>query len=114
MNLSISASNSVNLAWMESIPISLNVKFGLLDFVCNNFCNFSSFACILATIELESHDDVAVAVPTLKPYKPRNILEKIQVVEYTLSSFTRKILSFKNSSSAAPACSFFRKNIFEK
>ena len=59
-------------------------------------------------------DDVAVAVPTLKPYKPRNILEKIQVVEYTLSSFTRKILSFKNSSSAAPACSFFRKNIFEK
>ncbi|MAG47729.1 hypothetical protein CL617_03915 [archaeon] len=58
-------------------------------------------------------DAVGVVIPTLKPYKPKNLLERIQVVEYTLSGFTRKILSFINSSSAAPACSYFRREIFE-
>lgn len=57
---------------------------------------------------------VTVAVPTLKPFKPKNLLEKIQVVEYTIASFTRKILSYNQSLSAAPACSFFRADFFKK
>jgi len=57
---------------------------------------------------------VTIAVPTLKPFKPKNLLEKIQVVEYTIASFTRKILSYSQSLSAAPACSFFRSSFFKK
>jgi len=58
--------------------------------------------------------EVTVAVPTLKPFRPKNLLEKIQVVEYTIASFTRKILSYNQSLSAAPACSFFRSSFFKK
>jgi len=59
-------------------------------------------------------EEVGVVVPTLKPYKPKGLIERIQLVEYTISSFSRKILSFHDSLAAAPACSFFRREIFEK
>src|SRR3989338_5000438 len=53
-------------------------------------------------------EDVGIVVPTLKPYKPIKFIEKLQVVEYTISSFIRKLLSLNNSLAAAPACSIFR------
>ncbi len=59
-------------------------------------------------------ENVGIVVPTLKPYKPAKFLEKLQVVEYTISSFIRKLLSLNNSLAAAPACSIFRASLFEK
>lgn len=57
---------------------------------------------------------VGIVVPTLKPYKPKKLLEKIQLVEYVISAFNRKILSFIDSLPAASACSIFRASLFEK
>lgn len=55
-----------------------------------------------------------VVIASLQPYKPKNFLQKIQVVEYTLASFFRKMTTFNQGLSAAPACSFFRAKIFKK
>lgn len=55
-----------------------------------------------------------VAIAALQPYQPKNLLQKIQVVEYTLASFFRKMTTFNQGMSAAPACSFFRAEIFKK
>jgi len=58
--------------------------------------------------------NVGAVVSTLQPYNPKKLIEKIQIVEYTLSSFSRKILSLNNSLSSTPACSVFRADIFRK
>jgi cellulose synthase/poly-beta-1,6-N-acetylglucosamine synthase-like glycosyltransferase len=81
---------------------------------CVDADTFLSRNLIKKAVSYFSNKDVGVVVPTLKPYKPRSLIEKIQLVEYTLSSFSRKLLSFHDSLAAAPACSFFRREIFEK
>ncbi len=58
--------------------------------------------------------EVGLAVPTLKPHKPKKIIEKIQLMEYVMSSFNRKVLTFIGSMLAAPACTIFRAQVFKK
>ena len=66
------------------------------------------------TVKYFEDEDVGIIVSTLKPYKPRKLIERIQVIEYVISSFIRKILSLNNSLSAAPAGSIFKAELFKK
>ncbi|VVB51343.1 Glycosyltransferase AglI [uncultured archaeon] len=47
---------------------------------------------------------VMAVITTIKVYKPATLLESIQMVEYAVGNFLRKILTFINSLSLVPAC----------
>jgi cellulose synthase/poly-beta-1,6-N-acetylglucosamine synthase-like glycosyltransferase len=67
-----------------------------------------------AAYYFENDPKTGVVIASLQPYNPKNLLQRIQVVEYTLASFFRKMTTFNQGLSAAPACSFFRAEIFNK
>ena len=53
-------------------------------------------------------------IPTLKPYKPKKLIEKFQVVEYSVSTFIRSLMSTYEALPAAPACTMFKTEILKK
>jgi cellulose synthase/poly-beta-1,6-N-acetylglucosamine synthase-like glycosyltransferase len=58
---------------------------------------------------------VMAVVPSIKVFQPKNILEKLQKVQYEWGIFMRKTLSFINALYVTPGpFSFFRKEVFEK
>lgn len=61
-----------------------------------------------------NYRDVAAVIPGIKVYKPKNILEKIQKIEYLLSILSKKNLTFLNCLYATPCCALFRKSILKK
>ncbi len=50
----------------------------------------------------------------LKPEKSNNMIEKIQKVEYALSSFTRRLMSYLNSLYYTPGFSIYKTSIIKK
>lgn len=58
---------------------------------------------------------VMAVTPSLKVYNPKNILQKIQLVEYLIGVFLRKIFAILDSIHVAPGpFSIFRKEFFDK
>lgn len=57
---------------------------------------------------------VMSVVPTLKVYNPKNLAEKMQVIEYTLTSFVRKIFTFMHGLNVNPCAPIYRKEFLEK
>jgi cellulose synthase/poly-beta-1,6-N-acetylglucosamine synthase-like glycosyltransferase len=59
--------------------------------------------------------NVGAVVSGIRVYKPRNLLEKFQEIEYTITLFFRKNLSFVKSLYVTPGVlSLYRKSIFKK
>ncbi len=58
--------------------------------------------------------NVMAVVPTLRVWKPTNVLEKLQEIEYVISSFTRKIIHMLNSLSVVPGAPMIRKSFIDK
>ncbi|MBI2445823.1 glycosyltransferase family 2 protein [Candidatus Micrarchaeota archaeon] len=57
---------------------------------------------------------VAAATPLMKVWQPKNTLEKFQRIEYLLTVFSRKLLSFINGINVTPGpLSMFRKSVFD-
>lgn len=57
---------------------------------------------------------VAAVTPLMKVWEPKNTLEKFQRIEYLLTVFSRKLLSFINGINVTPGpLSMFRKSVFE-
>ena len=57
--------------------------------------------------------NVASVTTTIKADKPRNIIEKIQKIEYIMASFTRKLLSFRNSLYYTPGFAIYKTKIIK-
>ncbi len=58
---------------------------------------------------------VMAVTPSLKVYKPKNILQRIQMVEYLIGIFLRKVFAFLGSIHVTPGpFSIYRKTFFEK
>ncbi|MFP4116289.1 MAG: glycosyltransferase [Candidatus Aenigmatarchaeota archaeon] len=62
----------------------------------------------------EGDEDVMAVVPTLKVLEPDSLWEKAQAVEYGITSFLRKMLSFMNSLNVTPGAPMYRKEFFEE
>ena len=57
---------------------------------------------------------IMAVVPSIKVYKPSNILQKMQTVEYSWGIFVRKILTYLNALHVTPGpFTIFRRKIFE-
>ncbi|MBI5226227.1 glycosyltransferase family 2 protein [Candidatus Micrarchaeota archaeon] len=57
---------------------------------------------------------VGAVTPLMKVWQPKNTLEKFQRIEYLLTVFSRKLLSFINSINVTPGpLSMFRKSVFD-
>lgn len=62
-----------------------------------------------------SDKKVMAVVPSIKVFQPKNIIEKIQKVQYEWGVFVRKTLSFLDALYVTPGpFSFFRREVFEK
>jgi len=57
---------------------------------------------------------VMAVVPTLKVWKPKTIVERLQSLEYVIASFLKKILALMHSLSMVPGAPMIRKSFFEK
>jgi len=59
-------------------------------------------------------EKVAAVTPLMKVWEPKNTLQKFQRIEYLLTVFSRKLLSFINGINVTPGpLSMFRKSVFE-
>lgn len=58
--------------------------------------------------------DVAAVTATTKPAKCENFVERLQKVEYMISSFTRKLLSFIDSLYYTPAFALYRTSVVKE
>ena len=59
--------------------------------------------------------DVMAVTPSIKIWKPQNIIQKIQMIEFLSSSIARKVFSYLGAVPLmAGACSLFRRKFFEK
>lgn len=59
--------------------------------------------------------DVMAVTPSLKVYKPKNFLQRIQLIEYLIGIFLRKIFAILDSIHVAPGpFSIFRKEFFDR
>lgn len=56
---------------------------------------------------------VMAVVPTLKALNPSNIWEEMQSIEYIITSFIRKMLSYISALNVTPGAPMYRKEFFE-
>ncbi len=61
-----------------------------------------------------NNKDVGAVIPTLRPYNPKKIIEKMQVLEYAMSTFVRSLMSTYEALPAAPACTLFKTEVLKK
>lgn len=62
-----------------------------------------------------SDKKVAAVTPLMKVHEPKNVLEKLQRVEYLLTVFSRKLQSFIHSVTVTPGpLSVFRRSVFDE
>ncbi|MFH1721075.1 MAG: glycosyltransferase family 2 protein [Candidatus Altiarchaeota archaeon] len=59
-------------------------------------------------------DTIAASVPTIQILKPRNLLEQVQMVEYTFGNFLRRIFTTIGSFALVPACVLLRSDVLRK
>ena len=58
---------------------------------------------------------IMAVTPAIKIYKPKNIIQHIQYIEYPLSVMVKKILSYLNALYVTPGpFTFFRQSVFQK
>ena len=94
---------------------SLNYGLSHIDTELFGFIDADTFLSDNALVNMAGlvHGKTASAVATLKPYKPRNRIERLQRVEYALSSFTRKLLSFIDSLYFTPGFAIYKTAIIK-
>ncbi len=70
---------------------------------------------VLTMVHYFEEPNTASVCSTCKVYKPKNILEKIQSIEYVIAAFSKKLLASIDSLFITPgSLSVYRKNILKK
>ncbi len=59
-------------------------------------------------------EEVMAVVPTLKALNPSNIWEEMQSIEYIITSFIRKLLSYISALNVTPGAPMYRKEFFDE
>jgi cellulose synthase/poly-beta-1,6-N-acetylglucosamine synthase-like glycosyltransferase len=59
-------------------------------------------------------DNVMAALPLIKIWNPRNVIEKCQVIEYTIMGLVKRSFTFLGSMACTPAGAFIRRSFVEK
>lgn len=84
--------------------------FGALD--ADSFVNSDALKKMIGYFE---NENVMAVTPSIKVYKPKNILQKIQYIEYLFGVFLRKIFAFLGSIHVTPGpFTIYRKYFFKK
>jgi len=101
---------------IKSIPLNMALKkskgeiFGFVD--AETFIESHSLKKLIGYF---NDPKVGSVLPAMKVYNPKNLLERIQRIEYFMSViFARKIMTFLNSLYMVPGCGFFRSDILKR
>jgi len=77
--------------------------------------SFVNSDCLKKMLGYFSNPKVMAVTPSLKVYQPKNMLQKIQYIEYLMGIFLRKVFSFVESIHVTPGpLTIYRKTFFEK
>lgn len=100
---------------IKAIPVNEALKqasgevFGFCD--ADVFMEKSSLKNMIGYFNDEK---VAAVIPMQKVYHPKNFLERLQRLEYILTSLAKKLLTFINCLYLTPGCAFYRADILRK
>ncbi len=84
--------------------------FGALD--ADSFANPD---CLKRMVGYFENPDVMAVTPSLKVYAPKNMLQKLQSIEYLMGVFLRKMFAFLGSIHVTPGpLTIYRKSFFRK
>ena len=75
---------------------------------------FPEKKCFKKIIGYFDDPEVMAALPLIKIWKPKNLIEKCQVVEYTIMGLIKRSFSFMGSMSCTPAGAFIRRSFLKK
>ncbi len=82
---------------------------------CLDADSFVSRGSLKKMVAFFEDSKVMAVTPSLKVYRPKNILQRIQMIEYLIGIFLRKIFAFLGSIHVTPGpFSIYRKKFFEK
>ena len=84
-------------------------------FTCLDADSFVEPDCLLKMLGYFHNKEVMAVTPSLKVWKPKGILQRIQSVEYLLGVYLRKVFSYFGSIHVTPGpFTIYRKKFFEK
>lgn len=81
---------------------------------CLDADSFVDSDALMSIVSYFENEETMAVIPSIKIYKPNNILRKIQKVEYDWGIFLRKMFSLLDALYVTPGpFSFFRREVFE-
>jgi cellulose synthase/poly-beta-1,6-N-acetylglucosamine synthase-like glycosyltransferase len=75
---------------------------------------FPTKDCFKNIVSCFDNPKVMAALPLIKIWQPKSMLEKFQAIEYTITAIIKKTFSFMGSMNCAPAGALIRKKFLEK
>lgn len=75
---------------------------------------FPDKECFKNIIDYFDDPKIMAALPLIKIWKPKNLIERCQAMEYTITALTKKTFFFMGSMNCTPAGAFIRKSFIEK
>lgn len=70
--------------------------------------------CLKEIVPYFENPKIMAALPVIKIHEPKNIIEKCQVVEYSIMAFLKRTFYFIGSMNCTPAGAFIRKSFLKK
>jgi cellulose synthase/poly-beta-1,6-N-acetylglucosamine synthase-like glycosyltransferase len=75
---------------------------------------FPDKKCFKNIVRCFDDENVMAVLPLIKIWKPKNIIEKCQVIEYTIMGLIKRSFTFLGSMACTPAGAFIKKSFVEK
>jgi len=75
---------------------------------------FPDKKCLKNIVGYFENPEIMAALPAIKIWKPKNLIEKCQAMEYTTMALIKKVFFIMGSMNCAPAGAFIRKSFIKK
>lgn len=94
---------------IKAIPVNLALQHagGEVFGFCDADVLMEKYS-LKAMVGYFNDEKVGAVIPMQKVYKPKNFLERLQRLEYILTSLSKKLLTFLNCLYLTPGCAFYR------
>ena len=99
----------------KAVPLNLGIKNAKGEIIVTlDADTFMQPDLLRKALSYFSDPSVAIVIPAARPSDIRGFWRRMQLIEYTVAAFSRKILTFIDSLSVAPTASFVKAEVFEK
>ncbi|MFH1839920.1 MAG: glycosyltransferase family 2 protein [Nanoarchaeota archaeon] len=104
-----------NSGGIKAVPLNFGIKQAKGEIIVTlDADTFMQPDLLKKALSYFSDPSVAIVIPAVRPTETKGFLRRMQLIEYTVAAFSRKILTFIDSLSVAPAASVIKAEIFKK